>query len=366
MKKKQKVLFLKYGVNEYNNLVHISSVKSGKACNCKCPGCGGTLIARKGNRKAWHFAHEHAECQYGYQTSLHLLGKSVLEKCKYIVVENITYPIDEIYLEKSEGDYIPDVTIISNGIKYHIEIYVTHKTDGAKIMKLYRNGVTTFEVDLSNLDREADARLLYKVFTGTKDIYDKKIHKWISVDIECINDTDGHNSVKQDLIYTPKSTGIIDCPLFNKKIPNKYCYCCLFNGGSSLLSKIANYEKNIYLDIQNIKDICKREEIMDTFRQWSILYRDFVSKKFDTTGYTSCSKNIKPNTQEYYEKHILDTIDMKQKISTLIENDRKFEEHKKQMQMHRLRRIAEKNNTFNNSVKEYNSKGYQPVNILEL
>ena len=36
-------------------LVHISQVPSGLQCGCKCPACGETLIAKKGDKVIHHF-----------------------------------------------------------------------------------------------------------------------------------------------------------------------------------------------------------------------------------------------------------------------------------------------------------------------
>ena len=38
-------------------LVDINDVPSGLECECTCPGCGGKLVAKKGEDTAHHFAH---------------------------------------------------------------------------------------------------------------------------------------------------------------------------------------------------------------------------------------------------------------------------------------------------------------------
>lgn len=57
-------------------IVHISAVERGLACGCRCPGCGGTLIARKGQKTQPHFAH-HGEYTCNAETVLHRLGKKL-------------------------------------------------------------------------------------------------------------------------------------------------------------------------------------------------------------------------------------------------------------------------------------------------
>lgn len=81
--KKQHLL---YGIRN-NKLVHISEVEKGIKCDCTCPACKGRLIAKKGNKVIHHFAHYNAdECEYGYQTSLHLAAKEILLNAKEIFI----------------------------------------------------------------------------------------------------------------------------------------------------------------------------------------------------------------------------------------------------------------------------------------
>ena len=75
-----KNLNLVYALKD-NIIVHISEVESGLRCGCKCPACIETLIARKGNKVLHHFAHKSTiECEFGYQTSLHLAAKRVISE----------------------------------------------------------------------------------------------------------------------------------------------------------------------------------------------------------------------------------------------------------------------------------------------
>ena len=55
------MIFLAYGVNQNSELVHIDSVLRGRT-GLKCPYCGVSLLARKGDIKAPHFAHDGPTC----------------------------------------------------------------------------------------------------------------------------------------------------------------------------------------------------------------------------------------------------------------------------------------------------------------
>jgi hypothetical protein len=56
-------MFLTYGRDERDNLIHISEAERGDACGLFCPFCGGPLTARKGDVVAHHFAHRGDSCR---------------------------------------------------------------------------------------------------------------------------------------------------------------------------------------------------------------------------------------------------------------------------------------------------------------
>lgn len=69
------------------NIVSIDEVQSGKDCGCVCPACGDELIARKGEKRMHHFAHRSNEdCEYGYESSLHLAAKAILSRSEKMVI----------------------------------------------------------------------------------------------------------------------------------------------------------------------------------------------------------------------------------------------------------------------------------------
>lgn len=45
---------------ETGNLVEVGDVKRGRECGCICPSCSQGMIARQGEVKVWHFAHDQA------------------------------------------------------------------------------------------------------------------------------------------------------------------------------------------------------------------------------------------------------------------------------------------------------------------
>ena len=55
-------MWLRYGVNQENNLVAIEDSPRGKT-QLRCPYCGGKLTAKKGRVKEHHFAHDGETCR---------------------------------------------------------------------------------------------------------------------------------------------------------------------------------------------------------------------------------------------------------------------------------------------------------------
>lgn len=58
-------------------IVHVDSVARGRACGCACPACDGLLIARKGNHRTHHFAHDRDTVCDG-ESALHATAKLLL------------------------------------------------------------------------------------------------------------------------------------------------------------------------------------------------------------------------------------------------------------------------------------------------
>lgn len=162
-------LKLTYALHK-NELVHVSQVVKGKACNCICPCCKATLIARKGNVKRHHFAHYNIEeCKGAIESALHLLAKDIIEEEKRIVIPELKFydankadfilltksrmiAVDSVSLEVSYGNFQPDI-VLSVGTKtIFVEIAVTHFVDDDKLDKLIDFGESTIEIDLSNID----------------------------------------------------------------------------------------------------------------------------------------------------------------------------------------------------------------------
>ena len=90
------------------NIVSIADVPSGKKCGCVCPACGGELIAHKGQKRMHHFKHHSNEdCEYGYESSLHLAAKDILSRSEKMV-------IPPVYIERTRNHFLIHSSVLLN------------------------------------------------------------------------------------------------------------------------------------------------------------------------------------------------------------------------------------------------------------
>lgn len=172
-------------------ITSIEDVESGLNCGCICPACGERLIAKKGPKVQHHFAHYTGKnCEYGYESSLHLAAKEILSNAKKIMIPPVyvSFPnsykadelvskakeivIDKVELEKRFNDVVPDIVVYSGGKQFFIEIYVTHPIDEQKLEKIQKAGISTIEIDLSKKTSSLSVAELSEILIG--DSVDKK------------------------------------------------------------------------------------------------------------------------------------------------------------------------------------------------
>ena len=152
-------------------LVDIADVERGLACACVCAHCHQPLVAKKGQVRRHHFAHDSkAECAWGVETTLHRAAKEVLQSASELWIPAITLklanktarlrnagyvPLDRVRLETRSEGFVPDVIAESRGTALIVEIKVTHGVDEAKLAKIRAGGVSALEIDLSRTPKQA-------------------------------------------------------------------------------------------------------------------------------------------------------------------------------------------------------------------
>ena len=152
---------VKIPFGEYNGkIVHISQVKNGLDCNCKCCKCGARLIAKNNekNIREAHFAHYNApDCNKPLEESIHKAAQQYLLDTKKIVVPDTLFydRSNEIIFEKVELEKTLPYNIkvdalgyINNINKIIIEFAVTHFVDAGKKHKINKLRIPAIEVTL--------------------------------------------------------------------------------------------------------------------------------------------------------------------------------------------------------------------------
>lgn len=190
-----------FGVRQDGLVVHIteldSSVERGLRCNCTCSGCGDRLVARMGEVRQRHFAHQSVHnCVQGDESALHRFAKEVFQRHQEfrvpeaevwwdreikLISRAVDVPYVRALLEQPIGDIVPDITLSrENRPDLLVEILVTHEVDEAKRAKLEALGLPCIEIDLSALycgleefDRNAIEQLIVD-----GDGYEKK---WVCI-----------------------------------------------------------------------------------------------------------------------------------------------------------------------------------------
>ena len=236
---------LVYGLKD-GETVHVSKVTSGLACGCVCPACGEQLVAKKGSKRDHHFAHRGGKnCEYGYQTSLHLAAKEIISRAKKFVIPQLLLkfpnprklpeqispsreiPIDDVKLEQRFGDVIPDIVLISGGKELFVEIFVTHKIDDIKIAKIKKSNISTIEIDLSAKREMLSEEELSEIVLGDSEL---KVWKYNACEQEKLSKF-YKVSEERKVISDGSRKYVTDCPLAAwkfKNSPRVEYHCCLF------------------------------------------------------------------------------------------------------------------------------------------
>ena len=142
-----------------DNIVHISEVSKGLACNCICEECDSKLIARKGKVRQHHFAHhEKSDCKGAWETLTHEKAKEVIIEEGYINVpkpgsfELVPVHFETVEPEVSIGSYRADVVgTHKSGKRLVIEIAVTHSCESKKIQYFEEEKISSIEIYMNDL-----------------------------------------------------------------------------------------------------------------------------------------------------------------------------------------------------------------------
>lgn len=154
-----------------------ADVSSGLACGCTCVGCGATLVAKKGAKKRWHFAHHNVEIgESCAESAIHAAAKQVLLEQNWLRLPGIRVVVygqatsgqaleessvlseervvrfDRSCAEVWEDGIRPDVVGYRGERRLLVEMYFRHRVDESKRRKIGELKLPSIEVDLSDLD----------------------------------------------------------------------------------------------------------------------------------------------------------------------------------------------------------------------
>ncbi len=191
MKDNQKEPKLTYALDSSGKMVHISNVKRGLSCDCRCPKCNELLVAKlghEGGRQA-HFAHHKGSNCYGsYMSALHKLAEQIIEGEKAVMApayksidkQKLSFEHVEVEQRVERKDLQPDIVgVTSNGLRWFIEIRNTHEVDEDKRAKLIESKITCLEIDVRDQTLENLKSFLLESTESREwinnPIYDKKI-----------------------------------------------------------------------------------------------------------------------------------------------------------------------------------------------
>lgn len=249
-----------------NLLVHISEVESGLSCNCTCPACGEELVARKGSKVMHHFAHKSTlNCEFGYQTSLHLAAKDIIARNQkfsvpelYLSFPNsdkrellqsaLTLTVNEVILERKLDTIIPDILLETDIGKIIVEIYVTHEIDIEKKKKIKKIGIPTIEINLSKFDRDITSIELQNILVHNDEyktwIYNSKREETYKKYLEV--------SEKKEAICKNHFWNVYNCPI-HKRLWNNIVYADFFRDclDCEFMISYVNHEKSS-MQMENI------------------------------------------------------------------------------------------------------------------
>ncbi len=230
---------------------HVDEAGRGEARGCERSACGAPLIARQGDERIHHFAHEgDVERPGGEESHLHLLATEIYAEARHIVVPGNDFavfqdncherpiyehresfppaeiPIRSVSIEHRHGDIIPDVcATAASGRRIHVEIRVTHPVGDEKRRKIAEDGAPTFEVDLSGAPRDIPKDELREILLGADRLphYAKWLHSGARkiVEAEYLKNSEHLLYARSGIPGAPKF--VVPCPLPKIVLYGKGC-----------------------------------------------------------------------------------------------------------------------------------------------
>lgn len=189
------------GVHHSSGTVrHVREVARGEACECRCPDCGASLLARQGDVYDHHFAHADAsDCPGGGEGALHRFAKQTvlasgrlrLPAANIVVATGpfretasiaavASFVFDRVLAEEDEAmpafaGFRPDLLAVRGDVPLAVEILVTHAVDAVKAERIRVVGISALEIDL----RDVPSAVLGDAAALRRFVLDGAPRRWI-------------------------------------------------------------------------------------------------------------------------------------------------------------------------------------------
>ncbi|MBQ9994386.1 MAG: hypothetical protein IJP17_06710 [Clostridia bacterium] len=183
---------LSYALSKDGRIVHISEAMRGTACDCVCPSCGDSLIAKKGDDLVHHFAHiSRDDCIGGYHASLcyafmrgisrlrslymppYMKNRSIEDEGSgmTVIVPEAKIPIERVEMNKSRG-VVTGLTAYCSGRPLLIRFLTSYSTSASKNLKrIAEVGLPMIEIDLSRQEMIDDSVIFDYLTKPSDEVY---------------------------------------------------------------------------------------------------------------------------------------------------------------------------------------------------
>ena len=256
--------YILQAINTAGKSVYIDDVPNGKKCGCVCKECKGELVAKNGGKiKAHHFAHASGTDSFKCsQTALHLLAKEIIAEERRVptfVDGNISFvSVASVEQEKNLGDIRPDLYAEHDGKPLAVEIFVSHAVDDAKFAKIQERRLTTFEINLSELDFETKDDVWRAIYDekNVRPVYDEQFTEKALADKKQFIDKNGNPKAIRNGI-------VAECPM---RIELRGRQAVLSSMDSSLCRKCPFGYKSVDEDVVHcVGHLLKPDFLKDVF-----------------------------------------------------------------------------------------------------
>lgn len=167
-----------------HQMVQATEVSRGRACGCVCASCGVRLLAKQGDVRVEHFAHdEETDCRHAPEAAIHQMAKQLIAERASVFVpertivrkivskrrvwtEALAVTVQPSGIQQLAGCEIekavfgaakngelrrPDVLALLDGKPLAVEIRNTHAVDDTKLVWLKAQGYSVLEISVGDL-----------------------------------------------------------------------------------------------------------------------------------------------------------------------------------------------------------------------